>query len=109
MARSAPIEEAIYQTKSKTGEDPLNYPIMLNDRLAGLLSNVQSGPFRPTRQSYRVFEVLSGLLQVQLDKLQPILGSDLEDLNTRLRAKNISPIQLVDPTKAAPEQRGRRG
>ncbi len=71
------IEEAIYQTKNKSGQDPLNYPIRLNDKLAGVFSNAQGGMTRPTDQAVEVFNKLSAELQVQLDRLaavQKLLG-----------------------------------
>lgn len=70
--RLTAIEEEIYQTKMKSGQDPLNYPIRLNNRIAAVLSTVMSGNFKPTRQSYDVFNMLSKLLQVQLDALQKL-------------------------------------
>ncbi len=66
------IEEAIYQTKNKSGQDPLNYPIRLNDKLAGVFSNAMSGTTRPTDQAVRVFKNLSAELQVQLDRLAAV-------------------------------------
>lgn len=71
-AQLTAIEEAIYQTKNRSGQDPLNYPIRLNDKLAGVFSNVSSGEGRPTKQSREVFSMLSKQLQVQLDKLKEI-------------------------------------
>jgi hypothetical protein len=67
------IEEAIYQTKNKSGQDPLNYPIRLNDKLAGVLSNVSSGDYRPTKQSYEVFNSLAKQLDDQLAKLDKLV------------------------------------
>jgi len=72
VATLTEIEEAIYQTKVKSGQDPLNYPIRLNNKLGALLENVSSGEWKPTRQSYEVYEVLSKQLQVQLDRLKAI-------------------------------------
>jgi hypothetical protein len=66
------IEEAIYQTKNKSGQDPLNYPIRLNDKLAGVFSNAMSGTTRPTDQAVQVFKNLSAELQVQLDRLAAV-------------------------------------
>ena len=70
------IEEAIYQTKNKSGQDPLNYPIRLNDKLAGVFSNVSGGSFRPTKQSYEVFNKLAKLLDVELAKLDKLVPGD---------------------------------
>ena len=67
------IEEAIYQTKNKSGQDPLNYPIRLNDKLAGVLSNISGGEYRPTKQAYEVYQKLSKLLDNELAKLDALL------------------------------------
>ena len=69
IAALTEVEEAIYQTKVKSGQDPLNYPIRLNNKLAALFNVVGSGEWKPTRQSYQVYEQLSRQLQVQLDRL----------------------------------------
>ncbi|MBK9320534.1 MAG: hypothetical protein IPM91_18190 [Bacteroidetes bacterium] len=53
------IEEALYQTKLKANQDILNYPIQLNDKLAGVYDIVNSGSTTPTKQSYEVFEQLA--------------------------------------------------
>ena len=73
IAKLSAIEEEIYQVKNQSGQDPLNYPIKLNNKLAALLGVVQSGDFRPTEQSYEVFEILSKQLQKQLDELSKLL------------------------------------
>ncbi len=67
------VEEAIYQTKNKSGQDPLNYPIRLNDKLAGVLGNVSGGDYRPTKQSYEVFNMLAKQLDIQLTKLDKLI------------------------------------
>ena len=72
VATLTEIEEAIYQTKVKSGQDPLNYPIRLNNKLGALVEIVSSGEWKPTRQCYEVFDVLSKQLQVQLDRLKAI-------------------------------------
>ncbi|MEI7985300.1 MAG: glycosyl hydrolase [Armatimonadota bacterium] len=67
------VEEAIYQTKNKSGQDPLNYPIRLNDKLAGVFSNVSGADYRPTKQSYEVFNKLAKELDIQLAKLDKLI------------------------------------
>ena len=43
------IEETLYQTKSKSGQDPLNYPIRLNNKLAHINSLTRVGNYRPNQ------------------------------------------------------------
>ena len=70
------VEEAIYQTKNKSGQDPLNYPIRLNNKLAALFSNVSGSDYRPTKQSYEVFNMLAKQLDVQLAKLEKLIPTE---------------------------------
>ena len=110
-ARLSAVEGEIYQVQNRTGEDPLNFPIMLNDRLTGLLGVVQSGSMRPSEQTYQVFDALSALLQVQLDALQGLLNRDLAALNQDLQAKGlaaIKPSTVAADAQSEPATRGRR-
>jgi photosystem II stability/assembly factor-like uncharacterized protein len=66
MADLDKVENNIYQTNAKSGQDFLNHPIKLNNKLANLLSHVQSGPFRPANTSYDVFKELSSALDIEL-------------------------------------------
>lgn len=104
------VEEAIYQTKNRTGEDPLNYPIRLNNRIAALMSVVSNGDFRPTKQSYEVFDELSKELEVQLKTLDHLLGPDLAAVNADLAKRGIAPVvpPKSNPNAAPTEGRRRR-
>jgi photosystem II stability/assembly factor-like uncharacterized protein len=86
------IEGDLYQVRNRSNQDPLNYPIKLNNRLAALLGAVEGVESRPTRQTYQVFEQLSQELRVQLDALQRVLTTDLESFNTLLRSKGLDPV-----------------
>ncbi len=91
------VEEAIYQTKNKSGQDPLNYPIRLNDKIAALLGNVLSGNFGPTDQSYEVYRKLSGQLEVQLQRFTKLIGPDLVAANAELKAAGLATISVPTP------------
>ncbi len=41
------VEEALYQTKNRANEDPLNFPIKLNNKLAALEGVVESSDNAP--------------------------------------------------------------
>jgi hypothetical protein len=51
-----------------------------------------AGHRKPTDQSQEVFDLLSGLLQVQLDRLATIVASDVPAFNTLLQARGLAPI-----------------
>jgi photosystem II stability/assembly factor-like uncharacterized protein len=86
------VEEQLYQVRNRSNQDPLNYPIRLNNRIAALLGAVEGVDGRPTRQAYQVFEVLNGLLDAQLQQLKRLLDTDLAEFNDLLRARGLEPI-----------------
>ena len=89
-----PIEEAVYQTKSRSGQDPLNYPIRLNDKLGGVLGVVLTGDFRPTKQSYDVFQILSGQLAEQETAFQRVQNGQLARLNAKLKEMGLAQVKV---------------
>lgn len=92
------VEGEIYQVNNRSSQDPLNYPIKLNDKIAGLMGAVEGVPGRPTAQSYEVFTELSARLDQQLAWLNGILYQDLEAFNTRwLKPRGIAPIVTKAP------------
>ncbi len=98
--RLGAIEEQLYQVKNRSGQDPLNYPIRLNNRLAALGSVVSSADARPTEQSLTVFELLQTELRTQLDRLRALLDTDVPAFNAMVRSANVP--ALVVPEAAIP-------
>jgi photosystem II stability/assembly factor-like uncharacterized protein len=88
------IEEALYQTKAKSGQDILNYPIRLNDKLSALYDAANSGYMAPSKQVKEVYEVLSGKIDEQLSKLKVIKETELKNLNAGLKQFDI-PVVYV--------------
>ena len=75
------VEEALYQTKNKSSQDPLNYPIRLNDKLAGVGDSAASGPYAPTAQQIEVRDELVVKIDIELAKLKAIWDTDLPAFN----------------------------
>lgn len=92
LAKIEEVEVEIYQTKMQSGQDPLNYPIKLNNKLGALLGNVLGGEGRPTQQCYDVYEMLSGQLQLQLDALKKAWDVELAKLNSQLTGAGMAAI-----------------
>ncbi len=86
------VEEALYQTKSKSGQDVLNFPIRLNDKLAGLYGVVSSGQTAPSKQSREVYADLASQSDVQLAKLKRIMETDLKAFNKMINDKQLPVI-----------------
>jgi len=89
------IEEKIVQPKSKSGEDPLNYPIQTAEQLMALQSTVESADAAPTAQSYTVFDELNGRLETQLAAWRDVQSKDLAALNALIQKNNIPAIAPV--------------
>ncbi len=93
------IEETFYQTKAKSGQDVLNYPIRLNDKLSGLFDAANSGNMAPSKQVKDVFADLAKQCDVQLAKLKKIKEEDIANLNQLIREKAVPAIGLKKETK----------
>ena len=88
------VEGEIYQYRNQSNQDPLNYPIKLNNKLAALLRVVEGVHGRPTAQAYEVFELLSERLDVELERMNVIVTTDLGRFNELLRSKGLDPIEV---------------
>ena len=89
------IEEALYQTKAKSGEDVLNFPIRLNDKIAGVYDVAESGYHAPSRQVKEAFADLSAQADKQLSKLKKIMDDDLLKLNRLIHEKQVPVIGII--------------
>jgi photosystem II stability/assembly factor-like uncharacterized protein len=87
------IEGEIYQYRNRSSQDPLNYPIKLNNKLAALQGVVEGGDGKPTEQSYTVFKELSGRLDAELAKLDAVLKTDLPVFNKEIAKKKIEAVK----------------
>lgn len=86
------IEEELYQVKNRSNQDPLNFPIKLNNRLASLRRSLENGDARPTDGAYQVFEELSKELDTHLAALKRVIAADLPKLNDLLSAEGMEKI-----------------
>ena len=88
------VENELIQTKIKSSQDALNYPIKLNNKLAALNATVDNGDFSPTRQSYDVFNDLTAQINVQLATLAKIKAEDINAFNKAFAEKNLPVIVI---------------
>jgi hypothetical protein len=91
------VEDSLYQTKNRSGQDPLNYPIRLNNRIGALMGVISSADGAPTKQSYDVSTVVTKELNVQTSKLRQIISADLPKINALLRASGLKEIDNRGP------------
>jgi photosystem II stability/assembly factor-like uncharacterized protein len=95
------IEEALYQTKNQSSQDPLNFPIRLNNKLAALGGVVGSAESAPTAQSYAVYDELVMQIDAELQKLAGLMRTDVPAFNQLVRDQNI-PAVVVKPASSTP-------
>ena len=86
------IEETLYQTKAKSGQDVLNYPIRLNDKLSGVFDAANSGNVAPSKQVKEVYADLATQSDEQLEKLKTIMNDDIVKFNQLIREKALPVI-----------------
>jgi photosystem II stability/assembly factor-like uncharacterized protein len=91
------VEDSLYQTKNRSGQDPLNYPIRLNNRIGALLGVVSSSDGRPTQQTYEVYKVVAAELTKDLTKLRQVMSANLGRINVMLRAAGLKEIDNKGP------------
>ncbi|MBW0007498.1 MAG: glycosyl hydrolase [Sphingomonas sp.] len=89
----AAIEGHIYQVRIQSRQDPLNYPIMLNNKLAALADVVDGSEAAPTDQDYSVFTDLSVRLDRELGALEQLLSKELPALNAKLAAAHLPAVE----------------
>lgn len=88
------IEEELYQTKNRSGQDPLNFPIKLNNRIAALRRSLETGEGKPTAGVGKVFDELSKELAVLQTKLDQVLQAEAPAINKILEEKGIKAIYV---------------
>lgn len=88
------VEESLYQTKAKSGQDVLNYPIRINDKLAGLYDVAASGNMAPSKQARDVYADLAAQADKQLNKLKNIKQKEIPAFNNLIREKQLPLIGL---------------
>jgi len=88
----ATVEEEIYQVKNQSGQDPLNFPIRTNNRLASLLRVAVSGEGRPTGNVEPIFNDLVLELKAETDRLEKTIADQLPPFNLMLQRNKKAPV-----------------
>ncbi len=96
---SSYIEKQIYQTQNKSSQDPLNFPVRLNDKLANLMGLNVSDDFPPTDQALEVRKYLFDLTDKQLNSWKDIKASQLKELNSLIRQSEVDHLMIKEAKK----------
>jgi hypothetical protein len=87
------VESEIYQVRNQSGQDPLNFPIRINNRLAALLSVVNHGDGRPVGNAAEIFNDLVRELKTQTDGLQLVERTDVAAFNAEATRLGLAPVR----------------
>ena len=93
------VEDDIYQVKNRSGQDPLNFPIKINNRLANLQRVVSSADGRPIANAPVLFAEYTKQLTVHTTRLQRVLDTDLAAFNAELQRLGLEPVNAKCPGK----------
>ena len=88
------IENKIHMTKNQSRQDPLNYGIRINNRLAFLMADSQRGDFPPTDQSIEFFNVIKEELNYELASFNKVLNTYVSQINNMIEDNNIKFISF---------------
>ncbi|MCB0491602.1 MAG: glycosyl hydrolase [Cyclobacteriaceae bacterium] len=94
------IENNIHQTKNEASQDPLNFGVKLNNRLAFLMYEQGTGDFPPTQQAEQVRVELSNQIDGELKKLDALIDSNVSTINEMIKEKGIEMVMIKkEPAK----------
>jgi hypothetical protein len=88
------VEEDLYQVRNRSGQDPLNFPIKLNNRLAALGRSVGTGDARPTDGAYKVYEELTKDLEGHLARLNDAMAKEGPGIGQVLQRLRLEPLSI---------------
>jgi hypothetical protein len=92
VAHASKVEEKIYQVRNRSGQDPLNFPIKVNNRLATLLSMNEQGDGRPTSHMDDIYGILTRELAGYETELKQLWSTDLVRVNKELGRLDLPPL-----------------
>jgi hypothetical protein len=96
------VEEELVQTKARSRQDTLNFPIKLNAKLGGLGAAVASADARPTASERAVFQDLVRRIDAQLVKLRAVTSKDVPQLARTIRSAGVPPIVMEGQAERKP-------
>jgi hypothetical protein len=95
-SNASAVEADIYQVRNRSGQDPLNFPIKVNNRLANLLSMSERGDGRPMNNMEEILQIMVNRLQGYTDRLEEVWATDLAAVNRELERLGLDPLDPED-------------
>jgi hypothetical protein len=86
------VEVDVYQVRNQSNQDPLNFPIKTNNRLASLLRVVEAGDGKPVGNAVPIFNELQAELNAETARLQRAITTYVPRFNQLAQRLGIQPI-----------------
>ncbi|MBN09255.1 MAG: glycosyl hydrolase [Flavobacteriaceae bacterium] len=96
MNKLSIIENNIHMTKNQSRQDPLNYGIRINNRLAFLMADSQRGDFPPTDQAKEFFIEVKKELDKEITDLYKLTDSYISEINNLLTENQIKFLNSIN-------------
>ena len=90
------VEKALYQTQNRSGQDPLNFPIKLTNKLGHLNSLVSIDDFPPTEQDIAVKNELTAKINKELKIFDDVISSELLEFNAAFNTLELNYLFIDD-------------
>lgn len=87
-------ENNIHETRNRSVQDPLNYGIKMNNRLAHLMVEQAQGDFRPTQQGEEVRQLLTKQIDEELTRLHSTIDQHVERINALAKEKGVEVVMV---------------
>ncbi len=88
------VETQLTQVKSKSGQDPLNYPPMIDNQYVELYAYVVASDYQPPAGAYERWDDLDPQLTSLLGELEEILSTDVVSFNEMVASRQIPAIAV---------------
>lgn len=90
------IEKELYQTKNRSNQDPLNFPIKLTNKLAHLNSLVSRDDFPPTDQDIAVKNELTAKINAQLKAFDALVDKEIVAFNNEFNQLKLDYLSIEE-------------
>lgn len=88
------VENNIHMTKNQSRQDPLNYGIRINNRLAFLMADSQRGDYPPTNQAREFFVEIKKELNLEISALDKLINTYVGQINSKISDSQIKMISI---------------
>jgi photosystem II stability/assembly factor-like uncharacterized protein len=88
------VEDQVIQWRAKAGQDTLNFPVLLNAKLASLIATINGAEGKPTQQTRDVFADLSERTDKALAELDAIIKKDVPAFNAKVKGAQTDAVSV---------------